>query len=167
MICSLPITEQCTDTDGEILLTLYECKRKKYHTSMPPNKFTSGKLLGRGIKKIGNIANSTPQSVLFGTSGLLSTTPASISTPKMEDSESQRDDELNMELVENPLLIRLQDSLDLAVSEAERLYYNCDYQQCHALTEFILKQDPFHYDCLPIHISCEVELKQRNSMCLF
>lgn len=60
-------------------------------------------------------------------------------------------------------MARLEASLDFATSEAERLYYNCDYQRCSALTEVILKQDPYHSDCLPIHIACQVELKQSNS----
>lgn len=30
---------------------------------------------------------------------------------------------------------RLQDNLDMQVAKAERLYYNCDYQQCFSLTE--------------------------------
>lgn len=64
------------------------------------------------------------------------------------------------------LMMRLRDSLDMHVAEAERLYYNCDYQQCSQLTEAILKQDPYHTSCLPIHISCQVELKQSNSKLL-
>lgn len=30
---------------------------------------------------------------------------------------------------------RLQENLDMQVAKAERLYYNCDYQQCFSLTE--------------------------------
>ena len=30
---------------------------------------------------------------------------------------------------------RLRGNLDMQVSEAERLYYNCDYHQCFSLTE--------------------------------
>lgn len=151
---SLPTAEQCSKTDAEIVQTLYECKRKKYHTTLPPQKLINGKPISRVVVK--KIANSTPQSgLILGTS-----TPASITaTPNFPKT----DEEMPVEGTESPLLLRLQDSLDLAVSEAERLYYNCDYQQCHALTELILKQDPYHYDCLPIHISCEVELKKSNS----
>lgn len=66
--------------------------------------------------------------------------------------------------ISNTMVIqRLQDSLDMVVSKAEQLYYNCDYQKCITLTENILKQDPYHSACLPIHISCLVELKQSNS----
>lgn len=66
---------------------------------------------------------------------------------------------------ENSIYSRLQHSLDFVVAQAERLYYNCDYQKCNNLTESILKQDPYHSACLPIHISCQVELKQSNSKC--
>lgn len=34
-----------------------------------------------------------------------------------------------------PVIDRLSDNLDLEVSEAERLYYNCDYHKCFSLTE--------------------------------
>lgn len=59
---------------------------------------------------------------------------------------------------------RLRGNLDMQVSEAERLYYNCDYQQCFSLTESILKKDPYHNGCLPVHIACLVELKKTNAL---
>ncbi|XP_053593265.1 cell division cycle protein 16 homolog [Microplitis demolitor] len=59
---------------------------------------------------------------------------------------------------------RLQDNLDMQVAKAERLYYNCDYQQCFSLTETILKKDPYHNCCLPVHIACLVELKKTNAL---
>lgn len=68
-----------------------------------------------------------------------------------------------MESVDSVIVAKLKNSLDLQVAEAERLYYNCDYQRCSLLTEAILKKDPYHDACLPIHISCQVELKQSNS----
>lgn len=34
-----------------------------------------------------------------------------------------------------PVTDRLRDNLDMQVSQAERLYYNCDYHQCFSLTE--------------------------------
>ncbi|XP_034935947.1 cell division cycle protein 16 homolog [Chelonus insularis] len=58
----------------------------------------------------------------------------------------------------------LQNNLDMQVAKAERLYYNCDYQQCFALTEAILKKDPYHSTCLPVHIACLVELKKTNAL---
>ncbi|XP_076239082.1 cell division cycle protein 16 [Calliopsis andreniformis] len=59
---------------------------------------------------------------------------------------------------------RLLGNLDMEVSEAERLYYNCDYHKCFSLTERILKKDPFHNLCLPLHIACLVELKKTNAL---
>ncbi|XP_054280788.1 cell division cycle protein 16 homolog [Macrosteles quadrilineatus] len=59
---------------------------------------------------------------------------------------------------------RLSDNLDLEVARAERLYYSCAYRQCFLLTEDILKKDPYHTTCLPIHISCLVELKKINKL---
>ncbi|XP_058792330.1 cell division cycle protein 16 homolog [Phymastichus coffea] len=59
---------------------------------------------------------------------------------------------------------RLRHNLDIQVSEAERLYYNCDYHQCFSLTESILKSDPYHSGCLPVHIACLVELRKTNAL---
>ncbi|XP_021915028.1 cell division cycle protein 16 homolog [Zootermopsis nevadensis] len=55
-------------------------------------------------------------------------------------------------------------NLDLAVARAERHYYNCNYQQCSHITEDVLKKDPYHSGCLPVHISCLVELKKVNKL---
>ncbi|XP_047361479.1 cell division cycle protein 16 homolog isoform X1 [Vespa velutina] len=63
-----------------------------------------------------------------------------------------------------PVIDRLSDNLDLEVSEAERLYYNCDYHKCFSLTERILNKDPYHTACLPVHIACLVELKKTNAL---
>ncbi|XP_011872087.1 PREDICTED: cell division cycle protein 16 homolog [Vollenhovia emeryi] len=59
---------------------------------------------------------------------------------------------------------RLKDNLDMEVTKAERLYYNCDYHQCFSLTEKILKKDPYHNSCLPVHIACLVELKKTTAL---
>lgn len=59
---------------------------------------------------------------------------------------------------------RLADNLDMQVAKAEKLYYNCDYHQCFSLTERILKKDPYHNSCLPVHIACLVELKKTNAL---
>ena len=59
---------------------------------------------------------------------------------------------------------RLLGNLDMEVSEAERLHYNCDYHKCFLLTERILKKDPYHNSCLPVHIACLVELKKTNAL---
>ena len=53
---------------------------------------------------------------------------------------------------------------DFLVAKAERHFYNCDYTQCFSLTSTVMKDDPFHTDCLPIHISCLVELKKSNDL---
>lgn len=59
-------------------------------------------------------------------------------------------------------LAPLQGNLDLATVLAERCYYNCDYQQCYVITSSVLNKDPFHSHCLPIHVSCLMELKKSN-----
>ena len=56
----------------------------------------------------------------------------------------------------------LKDNLSLEVAMAERSYYNCDYSKSHELAKRVYKKDPFNENCLPILISCLVELKKSN-----
>ncbi|KAK3888761.1 hypothetical protein Pcinc_007234 [Petrolisthes cinctipes] len=65
-----------------------------------------------------------------------------------------------------PSLPTLASNADFITAQAEKLYYNCNYAQCYRLTQEVLKKDPYHTDCLPIHISCLVELKQSNTLFL-
>ncbi|XP_039276969.1 cell division cycle protein 16 homolog [Nilaparvata lugens] len=58
----------------------------------------------------------------------------------------------------------LEDNLDMTVAKAERFFYACSYKQCIRITEEVLKKDPYHTSCLPIHISCLVELKKTNKL---
>ncbi|XP_075230807.1 cell division cycle protein 16 [Lycorma delicatula] len=59
---------------------------------------------------------------------------------------------------------RLAENLDLAIARAERYYYACNYKECFQITEEVLKKDPYHTTCLPIHIGCLVELKRTNKL---
>lgn len=61
----------------------------------------------------------------------------------------------------------LNDNLDVVVNMAERHFYNCSFSVSHNLTSAVLNSDPYHEACLPIHISCLVELKQSNSLFYF
>ncbi|XP_078037799.1 cell division cycle protein 16 isoform X1 [Augochlora pura] len=107
---SLPFTEQCTESEAELLRLLYESKLKKYQEPNEKQTLTTCNVMGVLVSD------------------------------------------------------RLLGNLDMEVSEAERLYYNCDYQKCFSLTERILKKDPYHNSCLPVHIACLVELKKTNAL---
>ncbi|GIY75333.1 cell division cycle protein 16 homolog [Caerostris extrusa] len=61
-----------------------------------------------------------------------------------------------------PEISMLADNLDVGTALAERCYYNCDYEQSYNITTTILNKDPFHLNCLPIHISCLMELEKTN-----
>lgn len=56
------------------------------------------------------------------------------------------------------------ENIDLQVAKAERHFYNCDYLACHRITTVVMKEHTFHEDCLPIHISCLVELQKSNDL---
>uniref|UniRef100_A0AAR2KR21 Cell division cycle 16 homolog (S. cerevisiae) n=1 Tax=Pygocentrus nattereri TaxID=42514 RepID=A0AAR2KR21_PYGNA len=99
---SLPLGQQCTEEEEELLHFLYENKLKKY------NK------------------------------------PSEMVIPDMVNG--------------------LQDNLDVVVSLAERHYYNCDFKMCYALTSMVMVKDPFHANCLPVHIGTLVELSKANEL---
>ncbi|XP_064470681.1 cell division cycle protein 16 homolog [Ornithodoros turicata] len=58
----------------------------------------------------------------------------------------------------------LRENLDVATGMAEQCYYNCDYKRCYEITSSVLNKDPFHTDCLPVHISCLMELGKSNAL---
>ncbi|XP_074514737.1 cell division cycle protein 16 homolog [Sebastes fasciatus] len=99
---SLPLGQQCTEEEEELLHFLFENKLKKY------NK------------------------------------PSDLVVPEMVNG--------------------LQDNLDVVVSLAERHYYNCDFKMCYKLTSMVMVKDPFHANCLPVHIGTLVELGKANEL---
>ncbi|XP_062861823.1 cell division cycle protein 16 homolog [Trichomycterus rosablanca] len=68
------------------------------------------------------------------------------------------------EMVVSDIVNGLQDNLDVVVSLAERHYYNCDFKMCYALTSMVMVKDPFHANCLPVHIGTLVELSKANEL---
>uniref|UniRef100_A0A8D3DZ92 Cell division cycle 16 homolog (S. cerevisiae) n=1 Tax=Scophthalmus maximus TaxID=52904 RepID=A0A8D3DZ92_SCOMX len=99
---SLPLSQQCTEEEEELLHFLFENKLKKY------NK------------------------------------PSDLVVPEMVNG--------------------LQNNLDVVVSLAERHYYNCDFKMCYKLTSTVMVKDPFHANCLPVHIGTLVELGKANEL---
>ncbi|OXB80573.1 UNVERIFIED_CONTAM: hypothetical protein H355_014916 [Colinus virginianus] len=61
----------------------------------------------------------------------------------------------------------LQENLDVVVSLAERHYYNCDFKMCYKRTSLVMEKDPFHANCLPVHIGTLVELNKANVGCYY
>ena len=59
-----------------------------------------------------------------------------------------------------PGLESLNDNLDIVAGMAERHFYNCSYNLSYKMTSAVLSSDPYHEACLPIHITCLVELKK-------
>ncbi|PVD19099.1 hypothetical protein C0Q70_21658 [Pomacea canaliculata] len=58
----------------------------------------------------------------------------------------------------------LKNNMDVVVNLAERNYYNCDFQECFQITSSVLSKDPYHSQCLPLHIAALVELKKSNAL---
>ena len=56
----------------------------------------------------------------------------------------------------------LASNADLLVQQAEVQFYNCDFNDCIRITSRVLKSDPYHTECLPIHISGLVQTNNPN-----
>lgn len=156
LLSLLPISQQCNSEEADVILLLYKSKLKKYHA---PTKMTTPLDFAKNTKE--HFLNyHLPNSILdVSTPAVVISTPNDESTcsmPKIQLSGGSVKRENNLNLLNNSLYIN--------VAQAEKYYYDCDYQQCSILTEKVLKQDPYHMACLPIHISCQVELKESNSM---
>ncbi|RWS15248.1 cell division cycle protein 16-like isoform X1 [Dinothrombium tinctorium] len=83
-------------------------------------------------------------------------------------------------VIPDDYLNSLQTNVDVQTAMAERCYYNCDYHQCYKFTSQyvfilnafarnddilklrVLEKDIYHTECLPIHLSCLMELKKTN-----
>jgi len=50
------------------------------------------------------------------------------------------------------------------VASAEASFYNCDFGGCLRLTSGVLKEDPYHTECLPVHVSCLVQTNNSNEL---
>lgn len=53
-------------------------------------------------------------------------------------------------------------NLELEVQRAETEFYNCNYVNCLDMTTRVMKEDPYHVDCLPLHVSALVECSKAN-----
>ena len=58
----------------------------------------------------------------------------------------------------------LNENLDMITSLALKHFNSCDFKACYQLTSFVMLKDQFHDGCLPVHISCLVELKKKNEL---
>ncbi|XP_046848454.1 cell division cycle protein 16 homolog [Xenia sp. Carnegie-2017] len=59
---------------------------------------------------------------------------------------------------------RLSNSLDVTLCVAQKQFSKCDFQSCYKMTSQIIQEDSLHNACLPLHISCMVELKKSNDL---
>ena len=53
---------------------------------------------------------------------------------------------------------------DVRISLAERLYYNCDHLSAFTITSQIMREDPLHHRCIPLHVALLVDLRKTNAL---
>ncbi|XP_021951972.1 cell division cycle protein 16 homolog [Folsomia candida] len=54
----------------------------------------------------------------------------------------------------------LKKNLDILTGEAERHFYNCDFQTSFKMSSQVITEDPFHMGCLPVYVACLVEMSK-------
>ena len=67
-----------------------------------------------------------------------------------------------LEIPDGPLRDHLACNADVVVQQAESAFYNCDFGGSLRLTSGVLKEDPYHTECLPVHVSCLVQTNNSN-----
>ncbi|CAG8714762.1 13957_t:CDS:10, partial [Acaulospora morrowiae] len=61
---------------------------------------------------------------------------------------------------------RLESNADVLMSHADELYAQCRFKECYEITTKILEQDMHNQDCLPTHLVCLHELREKNKLFL-
>ena len=127
-------TNQLSETNACILNAIYLSKMSKYYRPLAINDYE---------KKILNICQSA--------------------NDNNYNQMNKFDVHFNESNFHPPIERLLQNSVDMMVPLAEKLFYNFEYNQCKKFLNFLLSRDIYHPDCLVIHIGCLVELNEKNS----
>ncbi|RIB01099.1 hypothetical protein C2G38_2297798 [Gigaspora rosea] len=62
---------------------------------------------------------------------------------------------------------RLSNNAGILLSHADELYTQCRFKECLEVTTKLLELDMYNQACLPIHIVCLHELREKNKLLLF
>ncbi|RIB00703.1 hypothetical protein C2G38_2010317, partial [Gigaspora rosea] len=62
---------------------------------------------------------------------------------------------------------RLSNNANILLSHADELYTQCRFKECLEVTTRLLELDMYNQACLPIHIVCLHELREKNKLFLF
>ena len=63
-------------------------------------------------------------------------------------------------------LYKLESDSDVLLSEAQLCFLQTDYDKTLCITTKLLDSDPYHRECLPLHIASLYELKEKNRLFL-
>lgn len=136
LLDSLPFAEQCKEADAELLKVLYESKLKKYQAPAEYNLLVScGALVRDRLRHNLDIQVAEAERLYYN--------------------------------CDYHQCFSLTDRFVTIVFSSFFSEYSCHYLLIilHYYIFFVfslLKKDPYHSGCLPVHIACLVELKKTN-----
>lgn len=62
------------------------------------------------------------------------------------------------------VISQFENSVDIKISKAEKLFYNCEYKQSLKIIDSILQSDPYHKKTLFVKIGCLMEMNDSNAL---
>ncbi|GBG90196.1 hypothetical protein CBR_g50377, partial [Chara braunii] len=60
----------------------------------------------------------------------------------------------------------LRDNSDLIACKADYHYHKGEYVQAYEVTNKLLERDPYHIQCMPVHLAAALELRRKNELFL-
>lgn len=128
LLDSIPYSEQCsTPSEAIFLRQLYEIKLNKYQGPFPdPRSVKLGAITSPSPTLLSGTASSS--SPIFKSKLILDTSQGSPDSLKQAPSLAE-------DCQPNLVIKLIPTNLDVLVSKAERLFYNCRFQSCLRLTE--------------------------------
>lgn len=70
----------------------------------------------------------------------------------------------NCQMFLTKVISQFENSVDIKISKAEKLFYNCEYKQSLKIIDTILQLDPYHKKTLFVKIGCLMEMNDSNAL---
>lgn len=167
LLASLPLSQRCSQLCNTLLVTtcyLTKLNKCALDSDAPATKFSpDANTTATSTSTTTSTETNTSKSSTLQRESSINNCSASGTSP----ANNNTDKCIGINLDELPAVVsKLSSNLDIITARAERLYYKCKFVTCFQLTRSVLEQDPYHSECLPIHIACLIELQQSNALFL-